>query len=101
MTVKSVKVWTGKNGEERVYIKDDRGFESVIMVTGNNFDKPGTIKKQGKWGVSDETIQEAKSLALTGEYWTNYPATSGNSGRWVCPECGDPRCQGPNCTSNR
>lgn len=100
MAIKSVKVWN-KGNETRVYVKNDKGFESVQYITGNNWNKPGARKAQGKWGLEDDEWQEAESLAIVDGQWTNYPPTPANRSGWgKCPDCGGYDC-GPNCNSNR
>lgn len=99
MSVKSVKVWTGKNKEQRVYVKDARGFESVLYLTGNNWNLPGSKAKQGKWGIADEDWQEAEQVAFADGQWTNYPAPQPKEydRSSTCPDCGGPNCSPVRC----
>lgn len=104
MAIKSIKVWHSNSGEQRVYVKDDNGFESVEYVSGNNWNAAGSRAKQGKWGISEDDWKEAEELAKQNGTWTNWPIATeptAKSGRWVCGDCGSPYCSGPNCTSNR
>lgn len=104
MAVKSVKVWK-KRGEIRVYVKNDKGFESVEFVTGNNWNKAGSRKKQGRFGIKAAEWQEAEELAKVGGEWQNYnyqtsKPRSNNRNGYRCPDCHSPYCTGPNCDSN-
>lgn len=113
MAIKDVKVWSRTDRgmlDSRIYVHTEDGREGCKYLTGNRWQKKGTIDGN----LTDEDWAEAQKLALWDNKWhTMYANGDQNWQRQDyerraprrCPDCGEiegPRsgCGGGNCGAN-